>query len=645
MSLISGCIITVLDYLSTDNLSLITEKNDDSNRTSITLKENRKYVIPSFQRELRWQTQNVNTLLFDLSNGPVFLGNIILSIRKGLDVEIIDGQQRTTIIYLIIKAIESKFSDYFAVDSFCGISNESFSSFSDLVSVCFEENKYPNSIGDDLNQLPRFKELWNTIFNSSYLSDHYKAASLYSNLKKSTINVIAEQSDDSSESIRFFLDVNLKGVKLDAEDIFKGYLLSIDNSLEMRNLWIDIKKELEKINSLSSWPIYPLMKLYEHFFVCALSFKTEYQELEFGEDFCLKHESQLESKSFFQGTHILEVIRNRSFLKECLLKLKKVLRVFFEVINNNSPSVYFRAQFHVENEKVDDIQIQNTFLLLKKILEDSEVITKILALKFIISLFDDQSHKKNEYKSIYSISVMSSLFIIFANRKRSEKIYSIVRSNNWIAEVNEWIADFSNSVEMTRGKLGAAYYEPEENEDYSASIRCRSIGMIYNYARLNKKGITYDLKITNEGDLNEYLTNKQRYSLEHFIIPKSGKYSIFVDGKEVIYSIPTSIKKYRNSIFNYIFLSRNLNDSIGNNVIIEKIRKVAESKEGIECLYSKKYFDLISSGDYFQNFPTSTTLTTDNYRESLDSYFLNVFIEDFLAFASDIAKQIIIMEQ
>ncbi len=641
MSLISGCIISVLDYLSTDKLSLTTEKNDEPSKTSILLRENRKYVIPSFQREIRWQIQNVNTLLFDLSRGPVFLGNIILSIRKGGDVEIIDGQQRTTIIYFIMKAISSKYKNYLSVDSLCKIYNESMPSLYDVLSSCFLDCS-TCSIDDELNQLPRYLELWKSIIESDHLADNYLAESLYNNLKKSTLNIIVEQSDDASESIRFFLDVNLKSVKLDSEDIFKGYLLSIDNTEETRARWVRIKKEVSEINTKNDWAVYPLMKLYEHFFVCMLNKKKEYSDLDFGEDFCLKQEIKIQSKSFYQGTHILEVVRDKVFLLDCLRQLEDVLHIINTIISNRAPSDSFVALFHPEKGKIDDIQIQNTSLLLKKVFQDPEVITKILALKYLLSLFDGKPHTNKEYKSVYSVFVLSSLFTIFANRKRSEKIYTIVRKESWINDVNEWIFDFSNSVEMTRGKLRAAYNEPEEDDDYSSSIRCRSIGIINNFVTINRNNDMYELGISNADDLNQYMVDKRHFSLEHFIIPESGCYKLSVEGESIEYSIPPVVKRYRNSLFNFVFIPKTMNADVKNLVFTEKLKALSEKRESIECKYSKGYLDLLSDGSFFKSFPPLRSLTKADYLEKLDSYFNTTFINDFLDFATELSKNTLV---
>lgn len=73
-----------------------------------TLKKGRAYSIPAYQREIRWDRENVNILLDDLISSKKFLGTILLNKSDELNYEIIDGQQRISVFILILKAIEKK---------------------------------------------------------------------------------------------------------------------------------------------------------------------------------------------------------------------------------------------------------------------------------------------------------------------------------------------------------------------------------------------------------------------------------------------------------------------------------------------------------------------------------------------------------
>lgn len=66
-----------------------------------------KYVIPKYQREYKWTTEKVKTLITDINNRDKFLGNIILN-KVSNYYEIVDGQQRITTILLILIALFNK---------------------------------------------------------------------------------------------------------------------------------------------------------------------------------------------------------------------------------------------------------------------------------------------------------------------------------------------------------------------------------------------------------------------------------------------------------------------------------------------------------------------------------------------------------
>ena len=229
-----------------------------------------------------------------------FLGNIILTIKSDHTCEIIDGQQRTTVLMLIVSCIKKKFGTKISTPDLCPLRNEGFTGFQTLLEKAFDQEAITsddwNAIlkSDDYLQLPRIQKLWNTISSSELLADRHKAQGLLDNLCKSEFNIIASYSNDVNTSIQYFLDVNLKGIRLDTEDIFKGYLFSQDSRELTRSLWQKNKRDVLRLNGVtqsSEEKRYPLMKLYEHFFYCDLYLPREgdceYSTLKFGENFCL----------------------------------------------------------------------------------------------------------------------------------------------------------------------------------------------------------------------------------------------------------------------------------------------------------------------------------------------------------------------
>ncbi|MCH5194621.1 MAG: DUF262 domain-containing protein [Oscillospiraceae bacterium] len=288
MSKIAGTIITIEDYLSPNSKEInINDGKPDAH--TIVFNENRKYEIPLFQREIRWSSDNVKRLLSDLNSGSKFLGNIILSINSN-NYEIIDGQQRTTIILLIIYCIKKLHGQSIEVFDTCELINQSFTELKAYIDKECDISKF-NEIerakiieSDKYKQRDRIKELIDTLLKEDILKKRRKAEGLLTNLKKSEVNIIVSQADTEATSIQYFLDVNLKGVKLDTEDIFKGYLFSKDTSQEIRFLWQNNKQVVHDLNSYShskyklKSECYPLMKFYEHYFQCELEKNEDYRD-------------------------------------------------------------------------------------------------------------------------------------------------------------------------------------------------------------------------------------------------------------------------------------------------------------------------------------------------------------------------------
>lgn len=652
---IVGTIAGAKEFLSNTEV-LLAVHPDSLPEQKIVLPSSRRYSIPAFQRELRWDDNNLKMLLSDLSRNAKFLGNIILTIH-GDTCEIIDGQQRTTVLMLIIACIKKKFGTQIDTPELCPLHNQSFEGFSELLNIAFDrqlisKEKWDELLAtDDYKQYVRISKLWNAIESSELLSDRHKAQGLLDNINNSEFNIIASYSENVNTSIQYFLDVNLKGIRLDTEDIFKGYLFSQDDRVETRTLWQKNKCAVLQLNSLSENAKdkkYPLMKLYEHFFYCDLYRQRdgicEYGTLKFGENFCLTEEFTSGTTKFYEGCHLIEAIRDRNYLQTVLRRLNKCVEIMIDIIGNEGPSHAFKDKF-VCDERIDSIDIANCHFMLKKILMEKEVIPKILALKYIMTYLDGNEHSKKEYKSFYSVFCASVLFTIFANKKESNTFYGFVKSEDWVGKINEWLFSYVASHELTKGKVLAAYKYSDEDDDRTQQIRCKALAAINNFFKISRGPDGYHLKISNVQKLNDFLTNKSTYSLEHFIIAESGNLQIKTEKYDFSYSYPTQTKKYRNSLFNYVFIPRALNQSLENTGLHSKLAVLRNRRKEVDCAYSISYLELldINPSQYFENYPTSekvdTCKTQDDVEKMLDSYFNKYFADEFLSFSIALMKK------
>lgn len=657
MAEIMGTVISIKRYLSPEKIELKIS-SDMGPENTITLPQNRKYIIPDFQREIRWEENNLSILLSDLSSSPRFLGNIILTIERNGNCQIIDGQQRTTVLLLIIAYIKSRYQEQLEPFTPCSIENRSFIGLSELMNNGFDALLLENSEiieTDFYDQRQSFIDLWRWLEKEESFATAHSARTILENLEKSRVNIIASHEDESNSSIRYFLDVNLKGVQLDIEDIFKAQIFSLSLSDEMLQLWRENKTTMlifnqTKIKGKSEnkgKEHYPLMKVYEHFFYCDL-FKSkpelEQQKLKFGEDFSISTNLQYEGKKFFKGTHLVEVLGDIRYVKQSLRRLKSAIEIMNDIVSTSGPSDNFKNLFKCQ-QRIDNNQVTLIYDFFQRILLDKEIVPKILVLKYILEFYDGEEHQKREYDSAYSIFTAASLFILFATKKDGEKFYKIVQAKDWIDKLNEWIKAFVRGVELTKGRMMAVYRFTEDEEETCnmfQSVRCKALAMLHNYFvfKTNGGGKKY-ISIKNGTKLLSYLTNKDAYSLEHFIVPKGKTIHIQTDQIDFQYTFPSKFGKYRDFLFDYIFIPKNLNEDIGQLSFVTKVQKLDEHQHEIHCDYSLRYLSILKESKLFTEFPRLEQISsTEEAKERLDGYFEEKFTENFYEFAKTLIYEI-----
>lgn len=86
-------------------------ENKDLNKTISQIFESR-YTIPLYQRNFAWREEQISRLLKDVYSsfqrnpeGNYFIGSLVVRKRRGEDYEVIDGQQRLTVLSLITRLL------------------------------------------------------------------------------------------------------------------------------------------------------------------------------------------------------------------------------------------------------------------------------------------------------------------------------------------------------------------------------------------------------------------------------------------------------------------------------------------------------------------------------------------------------------
>lgn len=503
MSDLLGIIAPLRKFLSKTEEKICVPLNS-KNEEVLSLGEDRKYSIPDFQREIRWGSENIAQLIDDIYSGPRYLGNIILTQHSDNLFSIIDGQQRITILTMILSCIKMYFDEQIDVFSPCKLEIQSFSKFSEILSKNFPQDLLEDKTviqSDNLHQRYKYYSLWQYISNHPVIIDQIKAENLLENLGRSTINIILNKSTDIGDGIRYFIDVNLKGKQLDTEDIFKSYLFKYDHSEEIREEWYRFKEntteaDVHRMN-------YPLLKFLEHYFYCDLYKNNKFKGLEFGEDFLIKKEFKTREeipKIFREGIHIIELIRNKTYMLNSLRNLNEAIEIMIEIIETRSTTQSFETYFECENKsgkkvKLDQVEIKIIHNIMGKVLKDSKTLPKALIMKYILStLLNKDSQSLEDLRKIYGVYVLAVLFTVFENKKSKDVLLSVLKADdkNWYSELINQINSYFSPEKITDARLLAQYKLAinEDEEDYR--FRCKSLATLYNFFRVN--GEKYRLK-------------------------------------------------------------------------------------------------------------------------------------------------------
>ena len=639
MKKIIGTIISLKNLLENKDTDVKIDMGRGVDESVICLKSDRIYVVPSFQRELRWEKRQVIEIIRDIQNADKFLGNMIFNKKDNNYFEIIDGQQRMIVIYMILDFLRNTNGEDQDIFSKCQLKLQNFDAYNLFVDSEYglksdsHINKDKILEKDFYGQSQKFQELYKLIKETEYLNTKCKALKFYDNLCRSTFNIIVSNDDGTNNAgIEYFLDVNLKGLKLDDEDIFKGYLFSLDNSEEMILKWNDIKRLIFEINKEKKEIKYNLCNFLQHFLYCYLYDNEKYQNIEFGNDFLIEKNVEIDNEKHFIGEHIVKVIWSKKFFIEMLSEAKVILEIINDIIRNPiGLSDTLKKYLEIADIDTTEYPVINNYIA--KILLDDKLIFKSLIIKYLRSLIKLNStlSKKEKNKivhEIYAIVLFIGLYLLFNYKKDIKKILPILKEANIHDKLVKSIKDYLSY------KI-AIDFTVEDNEQ-SQKYMSKILASLYNFYYIDDN----DVKIRNSKytELKRFLDDIDEYSVEHFLINDSNSYEIQVSDKPFKFKYPVEIwKKFTNCIFNYIFIPKQLNNDLNDFDIHRKIKILENSKSDITCDYSNNYINIAKT--VFQDLSTilkSTDMDKDQMR-----YFTFDFIQNFNEFKGLLVQSII----
>lgn len=210
------------------------------------------YAVPDYQREYVWDTDQVEQLLKDIreemGDGPTqespeyFIGSIVVCPGREAVLDLIDGQQRMTTLYIILCAIRDRLAELGAPPS--AVLNSQIADAA--VDVSGEERRryrldlqYEDS-GDALTQLadrkrietPTTQSMRNmknahhvvTRFLEAEFGQEASAVRQFYGYLTNKVKLIRIQTEDVAKALKIFETINDRGVGLNSMDLLKNLL-------------------------------------------------------------------------------------------------------------------------------------------------------------------------------------------------------------------------------------------------------------------------------------------------------------------------------------------------------------------------------------------------------------------------------------
>lgn len=559
----------------------------NANAYSLNYFTENKFKVPFFQRQYVWNADNWNELLkaIDEEDGKMpFIGSFIFqkSLSSSNEFLIIDGQQRITTIFILIKAFLDAFynkldSEFFhnikkiifyegQIDYNLAITHRARLSLSTFDNISFEKIMNFNiENGIDVNNFFDNKNLLEEAY--LYFYDEFKdydkekmkklGWKIYS--KENFFIVIEIDQKDNIQKI--FDSVNTLGQKLTCADIIKNYLFQKLNEIHYYKNQID---EIIKIYK-ENW---------ENIFYSKEKNKFWSNDTNFGKkvninvDYFLKYFAII--KQFYSSS--MKNNERKISLEDAYKKKIDSIHEYKELVNfiielKNYANFYYEMCNNFDNLKSFSINdsINTTLLIIKEL-------NYTTFMPIILKYYVEKPNDMNNFMKVLQKFMLGALIYGTKTNNFNNVSESLVKKN-----------DCQECIEY----LNDTFEQNMHNSNRSFSEFPNGISYISKKNNNQAKLILYVIElILRNNDENRYLdiVDISKLSLEHIMpqnfskwdgIPaydfdKNGDYVEITDQKNKL--ALREIKVY--SLGNMILLTHSLNSAISNDLIEKKFNVI-----------------------------------------------------------------------
>jgi len=625
------------------------------------LGKNRIYIIPGYQREIRWSSEDVQTLIDDLiRGGKKFLGTITISTLDGINCEVIDGQQRLTVLTMIISQLNKYFPDKKSFKDLCKIQNDSFLMFNNALENEFDLDLlkesnisvFENIVGSDiLNQIPDFQVIWNSI--KQRIDNCTNKEKLLSAVLESDINLLVNHVDGTNSDRKFcidyFIDINDKRKELDNLDIIRAFAFKEDFE-RMTKHWVSIQK---RCVCLMPYMKYSRDELFYQYFVCMVNKELDYKLTKpIGEKYLIKEDISINNCEYSKGTVVWNVFSNDKFYAELLEDLDDYLD-FLAIVKSTETGGddTFKSLFCISSGcTLDSTKILNAHTIINSILRNDDVVPKMMVMKYYLNVLKPQYAEKSAYSAVYYINIIATLFTSNGKRKGSEQIGMRLIQLNWIEQLRDLaykmlidmsdITDFAKIYKVNRKyTIESGQYMARRYLTMCDSYSCDNGSIRFNEECFKKLNISSGM-----------------FNMEHFIVNRDFKYALYDDNEKKLAEIalPRKYKKYIATIANYLILDNEINANLKNRPVYEKIDMLEQVilDKGIDFVIPSKrsqlhYYQIkkyLHDDSQYPKLLLERAKTRKEREQVLKNYYSNYFEDEFLNLARTMDNKGIVYE-
>ncbi|MGX5817077.1 DUF262 domain-containing protein [Chitinophaga lutea] len=258
--------------------------------------QNKKFIIPDYQRPYKWNIEKCETLWNDIENfaqteaqtdTDYFLGTIVSFTNDEKNSEIIDGQQRITSFFLLLRAFYKKLEDMIEDEDVIGLKNQIAPCIWDIneLSLKVSDKTKIHIISEVATETDNqaFHEILATGCINPAAVDRYSlnykffkdqcdqyATNNPMQWKKLCVMILRRciilpiECDKQETALTIFSTLNDRGMPLADSDIFKAQIYKSLSNSASRKEFTDTWKDLTTITKESYLTIDDIFRYYTH---------------------------------------------------------------------------------------------------------------------------------------------------------------------------------------------------------------------------------------------------------------------------------------------------------------------------------------------------------------------------------------------